>query len=59
MSGTLIATFSAFWLSVLAKSRTLHGSAPDDSPVALRITDAINDFAFAGGRRRQEGIGCP
>jgi nicotinamidase-related amidase len=33
-----------------ASSRDLHGNAPDDSPVALLIIDAINDFAFEEGR---------
>ena len=33
-----------------ASSSDLHGSAPDDSPVALLIIDAINDFAFEEGR---------
>jgi nicotinamidase-related amidase len=27
----------------------LHGNAPDSSPVALLIVDAINDLEFSGG----------
>jgi len=29
----------------------LHGNAPDSSPVALLIIDAINDLEFDGGAR--------
>ena len=29
----------------------LHGNAPDSSPVALLIIDAINDLEFEGGQR--------
>jgi nicotinamidase-related amidase len=31
------------------RSRDLHGNAPDASPVALLIVDAINDLEFEGG----------
>src|SRR5262245_26200086 len=31
-------------------SPDLHGNAPDESPVALLIIDAINDFTFVEGR---------
>src|SRR5690606_34868634 len=30
-------------------SSTLHGSAPDQSPLALLIIDMINDLEFPGG----------
>lgn len=33
------------------KNQDLHGSAPDKSPTALLIIDAINDFTYPGGRR--------
>jgi nicotinamidase-related amidase len=32
-------------------STDLHGNAPDSSPVALLIIDAINDLEFEGGDR--------
>jgi nicotinamidase-related amidase len=32
-----------------AKNRDLHGSAPDQSPVALLLIDVINDLEFDGG----------
>jgi len=32
-----------------AKNRDLHGSAPDDSPVALILLDVISDFEFPQG----------
>ncbi len=32
-------------------SRDLHGSAPDDCPVALVLVDVINEFGFEGGER--------
>src|SRR6185503_678393 len=32
-----------------AKSEDLHGSAPDESPVALLVIDVINDLEFEGG----------
>ena len=31
------------------KSPDLHGNAPDNSPVALLLTDVINDLEFEGG----------
>jgi nicotinamidase-related amidase len=31
-------------------SHDLHGSAPDDSPVALLLIDVINDLEFPGGK---------
>lgn len=32
----------------------LHGSAPDESPVALLLVDVINDLEFEGGERLLE-----
>jgi nicotinamidase-related amidase len=34
-----------------AKNLDLHGSAPDDAPVALVLIDVINDMEFEGGDR--------
>src|SRR5689334_17716312 len=34
-----------------SRSRDLHGSAPDDCPVALLLIDWINDLEFDGGDR--------
>jgi nicotinamidase-related amidase len=34
-----------------AKNRDLHGSVPDDSPVALVVIDMISDFEFEDGDR--------
>ena len=31
------------------KSEDLHGSAPDESPVAMLVIDVINDLEFEGG----------
>lgn len=31
------------------KSEDLHGNAPDQSEIALILTDVINDFEFEGG----------
>jgi len=31
------------------KSHDLHGSAPDNSPIALLLIDVINDFEFDAG----------
>ena len=34
-----------------AKNQDLHGSAPDQSPVALLLIDVINDLEFDGGEK--------
>ena len=34
-----------------SKSKDLHGSAPDECPVALLLIDWINDLEFDGGER--------
>ena len=34
-----------------ARSRDLHGSAPDTSPAALLVIDMINDLEFEGGEK--------
>ena len=39
----------------LRRSSDLHGNAPDSSPVALLIIDAINDLEFEGGARMAAG----
>lgn len=36
------------------KSKDLHGSVPDTSPVALLIIDMINDLEFPGGDKLEE-----
>lgn len=51
----------------LSKSKDLHGAAPDDSPVALLLTDWINDLEFESGdkllpqalRQRAKQAGVP
>lgn len=37
------------------RNQSLHGNAPDRSPVALLIIDMINDLAFEGGERLLPG----
>ena len=37
------------------KSESLHGNAPDTSPVALLIIDMINDLEFEGGQKLLPG----
>jgi hypothetical protein len=32
-----------------AKNDSLHGNAPDSSPVVLLLVDVINDMEFEGG----------
>jgi nicotinamidase-related amidase len=34
-----------------SSNRNLHGSAPDESPVALLLIDWINDLGFEGGEK--------
>jgi nicotinamidase-related amidase len=34
-----------------ARNQSLHGNAPDNSPVALLVIDMINDLEFEGGQR--------
>jgi len=33
------------------KNSDLHGSAPDNSPVALLLLDVINDFDYPDGEK--------
>ena len=37
-----------------ARNQDLHGSAPDQSPVALLLIDVINDLEFEGGEALME-----
>lgn len=35
----------------MARRNSLHGNAPDESPVALLVIDMINDLEFEGGKQ--------
>ena len=35
----------------IARNRSLHGAAPDQSPTAMLILDMISDFGFENGSK--------